>query len=255
MNIFKYLAKIILLKPLYNALIFLVWLMPGRNLGLAIIGLTIITRLILLPSSIKATVSQRRLKELQPEMDKIREKYKDDKQGQSKALLEFYFQHKINPLGSCLPLLIQFPILIILYYVFRIGVDTSRFDLLYGFMPRPETVNSLFLGINLAKPDPHFILPIIAGLSQLAVGLQMRADMPKPKKDASQAEQMQGMLGQQMIFLTPLLTFFIAMKLPSALPLYWIAYSLFMIIQQWLIMKGKLGGQKATVKIREKVDK
>lgn len=252
MNIFKYLAKIILLKPLYNALIFLVWLAPGRSLGLAIIALTVITRLLLLPSTLKSTLAQRKLKDLQPEMNKIREKYKDDKQKQSRALMEFYSQHKVNPLGSCLPLLLQFPILIILYYVFRIGVDTSRFDLLYSFMPRPETVNSVFLGINLAKPDPHYILPIIAGLTQLAVGLQMRADMPKPQKEENQGEQMQRMLSQQMIFLTPLLTFFIALKLPSALPLYWIVYSLFLIIQQWLIMRGKIGGQKALVKVREK---
>src|SRR3972149_8720304 len=145
----KYLLKLILYQPLYNALIFLVWLIPGHNVGLAIIILTVIIRLILLPSSMKATRQQKRMRDLQPEIQAIQARYKDDKAKQSQEIMAFYRENKINPLGSCLPLLIQLPILIILYYVFIHGLSTERFDLLYDFTPRPEVINTGFLGLNL----------------------------------------------------------------------------------------------------------
>lgn len=251
MNIFKYIAKIILLKPLYNALIFLVWVMPGNSLGLAVIALTIVIKLILLPSSLKSTVAQKKLQDLQPQMEALKNKYKDDKQKQSKALMEFYSHHKVNPFSSCLPILLQLPILVIMYYVFRIGLDTSRFDLLYSFVPRPETVNSHFLWLNLGGFDPYYILPILTALTTFAYSWQMKLSQPKPdKKKAKSTDpsaQMQRMLNQQMIFLMPVMTLIIALRLPAALPLYWVVSNLFMMFQQWLVTSGKIG--KAPVKV------
>jgi YidC/Oxa1 family membrane protein insertase len=227
----KAFIKTILYKPLFNALIFLVWLIPGHNVGVAIILLTIVVRLILLPSSLKSARQQKRMQDLQPQIKELQEKYKDDKQKQSQALMEFYKENKINPLGSCLPLLIQLPILIILYYVFINGLNTSRFDLLYSWMPRPEFINTAFLGLDLSQPD-KYILPIIAGVLQFIQGWQMA-----PKKKPGETMEMAQTISRQMLFIMPLFTVFIAGKFPAALPLYWIVTTVFAIGQQWWALR------------------
>jgi len=244
MSSIKYVLKIILYKPLFNALIVLVWLMPFHSAGLAIIILTVIIRLILLPSSIKATRQQKRMRDFQPEIAVLQEKYKDDKQKQSQELMAFYKKNKINPLGSCLPLLIQLPILLILYYVFRNGLDTHRFDLLYQFTPRPGFINTMFLGINLANPD-RFILPVIAGVLQYFQSRQMMPPIPAKKSDSQSpaspsqgGQEMQTMISKQMMYLMPVFTVLIAGRLPAALPLYWVVTTLFAIGQQWWVFRA-----------------
>ncbi len=233
----KLLLKLILYQPLFNALIFLVWLIPGHNVAWAIIILTVIIRLILLPSSLKAARAQIKLRDLQPELQKIQAQYKDDKQKQSQAMMEFYKTNKVSPLGSCLPLLIQFPILIVLYYVFINGLNTAHFDLLYAFMPRPEIINTMFLGLDMAQPD-RWILPVIAGALQF---VQSRQLMP-PAKDGKQDPT--AAISKQMMYLMPVFTVIIAGRLPAALPLYWAITTLFGIAQQWWVVREN----KANVK-------
>jgi len=257
----KLFVKTILYKPLYNALIFLVWLIPGHNVAWAIIILTAIIRLILLPSSLKAARAQIKLRDLQPELAKIQAEYKDDKTKQSQAVMAFYKKHKVSPWGSCLPLLIQFPILIVLYYVFINGLGMQRFDLLYSFMPRPEFINTVWLGIDLAKPD-RWILPILTGILQYFQGRQMmppsaKATGGKPADDKS--GQMQSMLSKQMMYLMPVFTVIIAMRLPAALPLYWIITTLFAIGQQWYaarqIQNSKVPSGMQIQNVEEKEEK
>lgn len=245
----KLFFKTILLQPLYNILMFLVFILPDHSLGFAVIILTIIIRLALLGSTKSMTRQQALMTKLKPEMDEIKEKHKDDQQAQSKALMAFYKKHKINPLGSCLPMLIQLVVLFALYYVFEIGVGTSHFDLLYSFVPVPSAVNANFFGINLAKPDHLLILPIIAGIFQFIQTFQM---LPKnnnaqglakylPFLDKSSgkkksADPMAGMQSQ-MAFVLPLVTVFVSLKFPAALPLYWAVSSLISIIQQHFVLK------------------
>lgn len=233
MSSIKYVLKLILYQPLYNALIFLVWLIPGHNVAWAIIILTVVIRLLLLPSSLKAARAQLKLRDLQPELQKIQEQYKGDKTKQSQAIMDFYKKNQVSPWGSCLPLLIQFPILIVLYYVFINGLGTQRFDLLYSFMPRPETINTIWLGMDLAKPNV-WILPIITGALQFIQGWQMQP----PKKTAEpQKGDIANAMSRQMLYLMPVFTVIIAMRLPAALPLYWIITTLFAIGQQWWAMR------------------
>ena len=253
----KSFLKTILYKPLFNALIFLVWLVPGHNVGWAIIILTTIIRLILLPSSLSAARQQKKMRDLQPEIAELQSKYKDDKQKQAQVLMEFYKKNKVNPLGSCLPLLVQLPILIILYYVFQAGLSTQRFDLLYGFIPRPEFIKTVFLGIDLAKPN-IWILPVIAGALQF---IQTRQIMPPTPKKAGDKPDMQAMVSKQMLYLMPIFTIFIAGRLPAALPLYWIITNIFTIGQQWWVFSRpadgisnpQKGGQKS--KFMKTIDK
>lgn len=227
----KQLVTTILYQPLFNALMFLVWLVPNQNVGLAIIALTLIVRFALLAPSLKALRSQKKLQDLQPELQKIQDKYKDDKQKQAQAVMEFYKENNVSPLGSCLPTLIQLPILIVLYYVFIHGLDTSRFSLLYSWMPRPDFIQTMFLGIDLAKPD-RWILPIIAGLLQFYQAYQIT-----PKTKPGEGQEIAMMVSKQMMYLMPVFTVLIAGRFPAALPLYWIVTTAFAIVQQWIVYR------------------
>jgi YidC/Oxa1 family membrane protein insertase len=245
----KAFIRTILYQPLLNLLVFIVWLVPGHNVAMSIIILTLIIRLILLPSSNKATEAQKKMQEMQPELDKIKEKYKNDQQAQAKATMEFYQVNKINPLSSCLPLLIQFPILIVLYYVFRYGLDPSHYNLIYSFVPRPEYMNMYFFGINVMEPNIY--LAILTGLAQFWQSKQL---MPKktaaPTNDKS--SQFQKILTSQMTYIMPIFTVFIAMALPAALSLYWTVTSLFSVAQQYYVLKRPSKLEKIKITIRQK---
>ncbi len=234
----KELVKTILYKPLYNILILLVFLMPGHNVGLAIILLTILIRFALVPSTNKSYQAQKEIKMIQPLLEEIKEKYSKEEQAQK--TMELYKEHNVNPLGSCLPMLIQLPIIFILYRVFQDGLNASRFDLLYSFIPRPEVMNTMFLGIDLAKPE-KFILPTIVGLLQMAQMWQLQnyTGMNTKKVGENGKPDMATMMTKQMMYLTPVMTFFIAYRLPAALPLYWGATTLFTIVQQWWFFEKK----------------
>lgn len=229
--------KTILYIPIFNIMIFLVWLMPGHNVGLAIILLTVLIRLALVPSTNKSYKAQKEMRDIQPKMDEIKEKYSKEEQAQK--IMELYKEHNVNPLGSCLPLLIQMPIIFVLWRVFQDGLNTSRFDLLYSFVPHPTTMNTMFLGLDLSRPE-KIILPTIVGLLQLAQMWQLQnyTGMNKKKAGKGQAD-MATMMSKQMMYMTPVMTFLISFRLPAALPLYWGVTTLFTIIQQWWFFEKK----------------
>ena len=223
----------ILYQPLFNGLIWLYNVIPGHDLGIAIIVLTTLIRLILYPLSQKAIRSQKAMAKLQPEIKEIREKHKD-KQEQAKAMMDLYKKYKINPLSGCLPILIQFPILIALYRVFFTGLDPQKLDGLYSFVTRPETLNTMFLGI-LDLSQRSVVLALLAGLFMF-----IQSKMLMPQKMMKQGGGLKigsvdfsSLMSQQMTYFMPLITVFIAWSLPAALPLYWIVITLFGIIQQY----------------------
>jgi YidC/Oxa1 family membrane protein insertase len=240
----------VLYRPIFNALILVYNLLPYKDVGLAIIVLTVVIRLILLPLSWPSMKSQRLLQSLQPELEKIKEQYKNDQQTLSTKTMEFYKKHGINPLASCLPLLIQLPILIALYQVLRGGLTGEHYDLLYSFVSRPENFNVIFLGlIDLTKA--YWPLAIVVGLVQLAQGLLMRpVSKPKAKPTAQldakktadkedqplfNAEDLSAAMGTQFTYIMPLMTVFIAWNLFSGLPLYWITTTFFSVVVQLVV--------------------
>lgn len=227
----KDIAKVVLLKPLYNSLIFLVAILPGQSVGLAIIVLTILIRIVLIKPSLQAVKMQQKMAALAPELQKVRHQHPGDKSAEAKATLELYRIHQINPAGSCLPLLIQLPIFIIFYHVLRIGLTTDRFDLLYSFTPRPDSINVYFLGFDLTKPDP-WLLPVIVGLAQFYQSWQLTKGGPKPKADDPGQ-----LIQKQMLYLMPIMVAFITRSLPAALGLYWLVTTLFSIAQQTLVFQ------------------
>lgn len=240
MSFLKSIYNTILFQPLLNILIFFAYIVPGNDVGVAIILLTILVRLLLFPLSKKSLRSQKALQELQPKVDEIRKKYKDDKEQQSKELMQFYKENKINPMSSCLPMLVQLPIIFALYRVFRVGITEESFQYLYSFTPFPESINPMFFGF-LDLSTPNLVLAIMAGAFQfvqswMIMGRKKKEEKGKPRP---KAKGMAGAMSKQMMYFLPVMTVFIAMSLPSGLALYWIVTTLFAIGQQWLMFRKK----------------
>lgn len=225
----------ILYQPLFNALILLYQYFPGHDFGMAVIILTVLIKILFYPLMSQSIKSQKILSELQPKIQEIQNKYKDDKEKQMKETMALYQKEKINPLGGCLPLLIQLPILIALYRVFTRGLRPEEMVNLYGFVPSPGLINPTFLGIiNLAQPN--LILAFLAGITQFFQTKMITPKTPK-MKGREGMPQFSEMIQKQTLYFFPIFTIFILWKLPSAIGLYWTITTLFSLIQQYLIFK------------------
>ena len=244
----KTILKSALYIPFYNLLIFFAWLTNG-SVGWAIVLLTVLIRLILLAPSLKSARATTLMQKLQPQMNAVKEKYKGDQKKQNAEIVKLYKQSGTSPLGCCLPLAIQFLVIIILYRVFGIGFDTSHYSLLYSFTPRPDSLNTIFLGFNMAKPDP-WILPIIAGVTQFVLSLMT---MPKQDKSKPAQNDAASMMNKQMIYFFPVITVLIGRSLQSGLIIYWIITTVFSIGQQWYVNK-KIKTQNLEPKIIDPED-
>lgn len=232
----KSFLKIILVKPIYNLLMGIIVLLPGNSLGWAIIIITLVVRLALLPLSNRASKAQKKMQQIQPEIDQLRAELKDDQKQMSVELMGLYKRHGINPFSSCLPLIVQLPVLFILYYVLRLVAEGGRFDLLYSFIPRPEAINHIMFGIDLFKPD-HWVLPILAGGLQFWASYQIMG-RKKSKQDPEKKENdFTASFNKQMLYMFPLMTIFISRSLPAYLSFYWVVTTLFTIVQQTYVFK------------------
>jgi YidC/Oxa1 family membrane protein insertase len=169
----------IFFEPIFNLLVFLYNIVPGNDMGIAIILLTVLIRLVLYPLNKQSIKSQKSLQDLQPKIAELKEKYKGNQQEMGKAMMELYKENKVNPFSSCLPLLIQFPFLIAVFYVFRDGlsVDGQSLELVYDFISRPESLNPMSLGMfDLSKASP--VLAVLAGAAQYWQAKMMLAKRP-----------------------------------------------------------------------------
>lgn len=236
MDILVSFFKIILYQPLFNGLILLYNYLPGHDFGVAVIILTVLIKVLLYPLGAKAIKSQRALSGLQPKIKEIQEKYKGDKEQQTKEIMEFYKREKVNPFSGCLPILIQLPILIALFWVFRTfegGLSPEELEGLYRFVSYP-VLDTKFLGIlDLVKPSIY--LALLAGAFQF---FQTKMVVPKNKPNKKQASGLSDQMQKQMQYFFPILTVLILLRLPSAIGLYWITTTLFTIIQQYVILKS-----------------
>lgn len=236
MQFFINLFNLILYKPLFNILILFYQYLPGQDFGIAIILLTILIKVLFYPLGVKAIKSQKVLQELQPKIREIQKKYKDDKEKQTRAMMELYQKEKINPFSGCLPLLIQLPILIALYQVFRKGLVSEEMINLYYFIPKPGQIDPTFFGImNLSQPS--IILAILAGIFQFIQTKMITPKISKVQKGEGQMAQFSGMIQKQTLYFFPIFTVLILWRLPAAIGLYWIIAALFSIIQQYLVFK------------------
>lgn len=226
-----------LYKPIFNTLIFLVSFMPNHNLGWAIILLTFIVKVILLVPNQKALKAQKAMQKVQPQLDALKKKYKENPQKLAEETMKIWQKHKVNPMSSCLPMLIQFPVLIALFYVVKDGLDFINPQLLYDSLKTFDAslIQPVFLGlIDLTKIN-FIALPIIVGLLQFG---QMRLTLGKSLKDAPVDSPMP-MMNKTMIYVMPILIAFFTASLPAAVGFYWGASTIFGIAQQFVVNRSK----------------
>ena len=239
----------ILYIPIYNIFIFFAWL-TGGSAGWSILIITFLIRLALLPSSLKTAKAQVKNMAMQPKINALKEKHKGDQKTLNEELMKLYKEEGFSPLGSCLPLLIQMPIIIVLYRVILNGLDTAQYRLLYSFTPSPEVLQTTFFGLNLATPD-KWIMPIVVGLSQLALSL-MTMPPKQPKKEGAAPDPM-SMMTKQMTYFLPVMMFFISRSLPTGVTLYILFTTIISIVQQWYVNK-EIKGHTSTKKEEEIIE-
>jgi YidC/Oxa1 family membrane protein insertase len=271
MNIFTTL----LYQPLVNGLIFFYQLF-GANLGLAIIVMTILIRLLLLPITLPSLKASKKLKKLQPKLKKLKKKHKDDPQEFSKAQLRLYKEEGVSPASGCLPQIVRLVILIVLFRVFRQTLQANG-DVVANLnqylypslkLAKDTVVNTKFLYLDLTEPDllkklitlpqsflnslPELIRTIVESLpgpfllgsavaqfmySKNMMGTTAVAE-EKAKQTEDKADDMMADMQKQMLYFMPVMTLLIGLNFPSGLVLYWLSFSLFMWVQQ-LILRNK----------------
>ncbi|NQV90610.1 membrane protein insertase YidC [Candidatus Uhrbacteria bacterium] len=223
--------------PIFNLLVFFYNIFGGVDIGFAIIALTIVIKLILWPFMSKSLKSQKALQELQPKIEELKVTHADDKEGLAKAMMELYQAEKVNPLASCLPLLIQLPILIALYQVLLAGFGSETLGELYGFIPNPGEINHIFFGvIDLSVPSLY--LAVLAGYFQFMQTRMLMHRRPPAQvkgKKGSKDETMLASMNKSMLMFMPAITVVIGATLPAGLTLYWVTVNIVSILQQQFV--------------------
>ena len=224
-------------KPLYNALAFLIGIVPGGNVGIAIIILTLAVRTIIAPLSYRSVVSQAKMRALNPHIEKVKEDHKHDKQEQARKVMELYQKHGVNPFSGCLLVLIQLPIILALYFVFFKGLPGLKPELLYSFVGLPEHLNMTFLGILLSGKS--LVLALTAAATQyVQINLSMPALPPQDKNSKPTfKDDFARSFNTQMRFMLPLIVFGVSYTISAAIALYWTTTNLFSIAQELYVKR------------------
>lgn len=221
--------QIFFIRPIEGSLFFLNGFL--NNLGLAIIVLTLFIQIILVPLRLPSLKSAKKIQGLKPKLDELKTKHKDDKQALVKAQMDLYKTEGVSPLGGILPTLLSLPIIIALYQVLSRSLGNA-------------VLNTQFLWLNLKKPDPLFILPILTAVLQWYLSkmmMQTNPNIPSKKSSNTNSEKEPSLedsmmtAQKQMQFLFPLFSAFLVLSLPSGVGLYWIISLVFAIVQQWFI--------------------
>ena len=202
------------------------------NYGIALIIVTFLMRIIVFPLTLKQEKSMKKMRDLQPELEKIKEKYKDNPQELQRRTAEIYKENGVNPLGGCLPLLIQMPIFVALYYAF-IG-DAIPAD-------------AKFLWFTLKQPDRLFMLGKFAFnlLPILNVGVTFIQQKIMTSATSGQETNQQM---QSMLYMMPLMMLFIFYNMPSGVTLYYLVSGALSLVQQYFILKGRSDDGKDSIK-------
>lgn len=239
---FSTLFHAILYQPLFNLFIGLYDILPGHDVGLVILILTVLVRLAVYPLTTSSLKSQKAMQELQPKMEEVKKQYAGDQQKQAEALMSLYRTNKVSPFSSCLPLLVQLPVLIALYMVLQAGLSTET-DLgkdLYSWVANPGRVNQIsFWILDMAKPN--IALAVLAGLAQFwQAKMMFRKQPPKEAGAGAKDESMTAMMNKQMMYMMPAMTVLIGFSLPAGLTWYWLFSTLAMVGQQHIMFRKKI---------------
>lgn len=225
-------------NPIYNALVALVALVPGGDVGVAVILVTIVIRLILLPFSLSAARTQRAMKTLEPKIKELKGKHKGNKEKEALETLALYREARVNPFASILMVLIQIPVLLALYWVFFYEpfstINTAR---LYALTPVPNLISLEFIGI-ISVAGKSVVLAILAGLSQfLQAHMALSGTMKPSANDNSMQGNFQRVMGMQLKYVFPFIIAVISYTTSGAIALYFITTNLAGSLQEWYVRR------------------
>ena len=224
-------------NPIYNTLVALVALVPGGDVGVAVILLTILIRLILLPFSLSAARTQRAMKTLEPKIKELKEKHKGDKEKEALETLSLYREAKVNPFASILTVFIQIPVLLALYWVFyNEPFSTINAARLYTLTPVPDFISLEFLGI-ISVAGKSIILAILAGLTQFLQAHMALSGTMKPSPGGGMQNDFQRVMGMQLKYVFPFLIGAISYTTSGAIALYFITTNLAGSLQEWHVRR------------------
>lgn len=226
--------------PIYNLLVFLVDVVPGGDIGLAVVLVTLIVKVVLMPLSLRAVHTQRQMNLIKPQLNELKEKYKKDRQRQAQEMMALYKEHNLRPFASILGVLIQLPIVFALYLVFSRGaifnIDPA---MLYSFVPLPTAISPLFLGV-FTVAGTSLILAVLAALAQF-VHAYVSIPVPAASKNTkpSVTEDFGRMMAIQARYFLPLMIGVIAYITSGAVALYFITASLVGLLQEVIVRRMK----------------
>lgn len=215
---------------MFNALVFLYKYVAFEDLGVAIILLTILIRGVLYPLFYHSFKNQTIMQKIQPEIQKIQHDHKSDREKQAQALLALYKTHKVNPFSGFFLILVQLPVLIVLYRLFLAGLSPESFSNLYSFISAPDTIHNISLGL-IDLNSRSILIVVFAAVLQYFQG-----KLSLPKK-AGKDDSPMARMSRNMIFIGPVLSIVILSNLPAAIGIYWLTSSAFSIMQQLIINK------------------
>jgi len=248
----------LLFEPLFNGLVFIYKYLP--SLGVSIIILTIIIKLLLYIPSRSSIRSQKKLNETQPKLKAIQAKYKNNKEELGRQIMKFYKDNKVNPFSSCLPLLLQLPILIALYRVFFAVAQTDptthilvaeQLEHLYEPLRAifaNKAIDPMFLGIFDLSQKGNYLFAILAGAAQFWQSKMVMSKKP-PKVPGAKDEGMAAGMNKQMLYFMPIITVFFGIQFPAGLTLYWLVSTLFMVAQQYFVFKWDFSKKTSDVEV------
>lgn len=227
----------LLVEPIYNTLVAMFNIFPAADAGLAIVFITILVRFALYPLSKKAVKAQIEMQNIAPELEKIKEKYKNNKEEQARQTLALYKNKGVNPFSGILVLLIQLPVIFALYHIFvSTGFPDIDTDLLYPFINQPNEVSAIFLGINLTQKSV-----LLALLAAITTYFQIKLSISGSKKPNTNSQSFGDDLAKnmqmQMKYFFPAMVFFIAYTISGVIALYWLTTNLFTIGQEIFVRK------------------
>lgn len=243
--------RALFIKPFLNFLIFAASVLPGHNLGIAIILLTLLVKLLLFYPTQKSLEGQKKMQLIQPKLEEVRKKYKDDPKRQQEETVKLWKEHKINPFQSCAPLLFQFPILIGLLHVIQEGsyLALSQHLVYPAYQNLEWTFGTGFLGLDLLEINYWIFPPLLVVMQFIQMWLSFRiADRKKAKQIEkiehggvqTKEKSAQEIQQQVMLYVLPLMIGFFAIRFPAAVALYWGVSTLFAIGQQLIVNREHL---------------
>ncbi len=230
----SFLWNTIIIRPMLNFLLLLYSLLM-RNFGLSIIVFTVIVRLITLPSTISQTRSAKASQDMQPKLAELQKKYKDNREKLAEEQMKLYKEAGINPLGCLVPTLIQFPIWIGLYQAISNALPANPLQLMnlarhiyvqFPLLSKLIPLNPQFLWLDLSRPDPLYILPLLTMVTMWAQQKMMASSNTDPQQQA---------MSQSMELMMPLMFGMFAFSMASGLAVYFVASNLFGMVQQYFV--------------------